>query len=90
MLPAGMLFVALPDMSPCYETDQAVRYALISDIHANLHALDAVLADIDRREAVGALYHLATWSATPRSRMRSSPACVNVPWPVLPATMIPR
>ncbi len=39
-----------------------MRYALISDIHANLHALDAVLADIDGRGAsdapVDAIYHL--------------------------------
>jgi predicted phosphodiesterase len=35
----------------------AVRYALISDIHANLPALDAVLADIDRRH-FDAVYHL--------------------------------
>lgn len=35
-----------------------MRYALISDIHANLHALDAVLADIDHRANVDAIYHL--------------------------------
>ena len=35
-----------------------MRYALISDIHANLHALDAVFADIDRRSDVDAVYHL--------------------------------
>ena len=35
-----------------------MRYALISDIHANLEALDAVLADIDRRGDVDAIYHL--------------------------------
>jgi predicted phosphodiesterase len=35
-----------------------MRYALISDIHANLHALDAVLADIDARGGVDATYHL--------------------------------
>ena len=35
-----------------------MRYALISDIHANLQALDAVLADIDKRGEVGAIYHL--------------------------------
>ena len=28
-----------------------MRIAVISDIHANLHALEAVLADIDRRGA---------------------------------------
>jgi putative phosphoesterase len=35
-----------------------MRYALISDIHANLPALEAVLADIDRRVDVDAVYHL--------------------------------
>jgi predicted phosphodiesterase len=34
-----------------------MRYALISDIHANLPALEAVLADIDGRE-VAATFHL--------------------------------
>jgi predicted phosphodiesterase len=34
-----------------------MRYALISDIHANLPALEAVLADIDAR-AFDAVYHL--------------------------------
>ncbi|HYW31241.1 MAG TPA: metallophosphoesterase family protein [Gemmatimonas sp.] len=35
-----------------------MRYALISDIHANLEALDAVLADIDQRADADAIYHL--------------------------------
>jgi len=35
-----------------------MRYALISDIHANLPALDAVLADIDARGDADAIYHL--------------------------------
>ena len=35
-----------------------MRYALISDIHANLPALHAVLADIDRRGDIDAIYHL--------------------------------
>ncbi len=34
------------------------RYALISDIHANLPALRAVLADIDARQNVDGIYHL--------------------------------
>jgi len=45
-----------------------VRYALISDIHANLAALDAVLADIDARGDVDAIYHagdLVGYSAEP-------------------------
>lgn len=32
--------------------------ALLSDVHANLPALDAVLADIDRRDDADAVYHL--------------------------------
>jgi predicted phosphodiesterase len=35
-----------------------MRYALISDIHANLPALESVLADIDRRPDIEATYHL--------------------------------
>ncbi len=35
-----------------------MRYALVSDIHANLPALNAVLADIDKRANVDAIYHL--------------------------------
>jgi predicted phosphodiesterase len=35
-----------------------MKYALISDIHGNLPALEAVLADIDRRDDVDATYHL--------------------------------
>ena len=34
-----------------------MRYALLSDIHANLPALEAVLADTDGRE-VDVIYHL--------------------------------
>ena len=35
-----------------------MRYALISDVHANLPALEAVRADIARRGAAAAVYHL--------------------------------
>ncbi|HYJ78578.1 MAG TPA: metallophosphoesterase family protein [Longimicrobiaceae bacterium] len=35
-----------------------MRYALISDVHANLPALEAVLADIDRRGDADAVWHL--------------------------------
>lgn len=35
-----------------------MRYALISDIHGNLPALEAVLRDIDERSDVDAVYHL--------------------------------
>jgi predicted phosphodiesterase len=46
-----------------------MRYALISDIHANLEALEAVLADIDRRD-VTAVYHagdLVGYSSSPNA-----------------------
>ena len=35
-----------------------MRYALISDIHANLPALEAVMTDISHRTDIGATYHL--------------------------------
>lgn len=35
-----------------------MRYALLSDVHANLPALEAVLEDVDGREDVAAAYHL--------------------------------
>jgi predicted phosphodiesterase len=35
-----------------------MRYALLSDIHANLPALRAVFADIDNRADIDAVYHL--------------------------------
>src|SRR6476646_133801 len=35
-----------------------MKYALISDIHANLPALEAVLAEIRRRGDIDATYHL--------------------------------
>lgn len=35
-----------------------MRYALISDVHANLPALEAVLADVRTRADAGATYHL--------------------------------
>lgn len=35
-----------------------MRYALISDIHGNLPALEAVLGEIDARSDVGGVYHL--------------------------------
>lgn len=35
-----------------------MRYTLLSDVHANLEALDAVLADIDARGDADATYHL--------------------------------
>ena len=50
-----------------------MRIALISDIHANLPALDAVLADIDRRGDVDAVYHagdLVGYSRSPNEVWR--------------------
>ena len=38
--------------------EDSVKYALISDIHANLPALEAVLADIDAAARSNATYHL--------------------------------
>ena len=35
-----------------------MKYALISDVHSNLPALEAVLADIDGRDDVDGIYHL--------------------------------
>lgn len=35
-----------------------MRYALLSDIHANLPALEAAFADLDARSDVDAIYHL--------------------------------
>ena len=35
-----------------------MKYAIISDIHSNLPALEAVLTDIEGREDIGATYHL--------------------------------
>jgi predicted phosphodiesterase len=37
---------------------EGVRYGLISDVHGNLPALEAVLSDLDGREDVGGVYHL--------------------------------
>ena len=45
-----------------------MRYALISDIHANLQSLDAVLDDIDARGDVNAIHHagdLVGYSSSP-------------------------
>ncbi len=35
-----------------------MKYALLSDVHGNLPALEAVLADIDARPNMGAIFHL--------------------------------
>ena len=47
-----------------------MRYALISDVHGNLEALDAVLAEIDARGDVDAVYHagdLVGYSSNPNA-----------------------
>ena len=55
-----------------------MRYALVSDIHANLPALEAVLADITRRTDVDATYHLGDlvgygpWPNETVSRLRAA------------------
>ena len=55
-----------------------MRYALISDIHANLPALEAVLADIAARPGVDATYHLgdlvgyAPWPDETVERLRAA------------------
>jgi predicted phosphodiesterase len=55
-----------------------VRYALISDIHANLPALEAVLADIGAQPDIAATYHLgdlvgyAPWPNETVSLLRES------------------
>lgn len=35
-----------------------MKYAILSDVHANLPALEAVLADVEARDDVDAVYHL--------------------------------
>jgi predicted phosphodiesterase len=53
-----------------------MTFALLSDVHANLPALDAVLADIDGRSGIDAVYHLgdlvgyAPWPDEVVSRLR--------------------
>lgn len=55
-----------------------MRIALLSDIHANLPALDAVLADVAARKDIGATYHLgdlvgyAPWPNETVARLRES------------------
>ncbi|HEY9450722.1 MAG TPA: metallophosphoesterase family protein [Gemmatimonadaceae bacterium] len=55
-----------------------MRYALISDIHANLPALEAVLADIAARPDIAATYHLgdlvgyAPWPDETVGRLREA------------------
>ena len=50
-----------------------MRYAIFSDIHANLEALEAVLAKIDelkqKRNQLSKSGFLETWSVMDRTRM---------------------
>ncbi|WP_317039264.1 metallophosphoesterase family protein [Siphonobacter aquaeclarae] len=46
-----------------------MKIALFADIHANLPALEAVLADIDSRD-VDAVYCLGIWLATTYGRTK--------------------
>lgn len=46
------------DRSTSRQFCETMRYALISDIHANLPALEAVLADIGAREGIDQVWHL--------------------------------
>ena len=55
-----------------------MRYALISDIHANLPALDAVLAEVERMGTADVIYHLgdlvgyAPWPNETVERIRAA------------------
>ena len=44
--------------TPSAPETRGMRFALISDIHASLPALEAVLTDIGQQPDVGATYHL--------------------------------
>jgi predicted phosphodiesterase len=59
-LPAVFLDLnaAVQTAADCEIIGHRMRYALISDIHANLPALEAVLAEIDRDNKTDAIYHL--------------------------------
>ena len=62
-----------------------MRVAVISDIHSNLPALAAVLADIDEQRPATRSGAWATWSATARCRTpapRWSPTSPTSAWPV--------
>lgn len=51
-----------------------MKYALISDIHSNLPALEAVLTNLEGRGASGLPTTSVTWSATLPGPMRRSPS----------------
>jgi len=55
VLRPGLLQLAHQSTNP---TNPPLKLALISDIHANLPALEAVLDDIGRRAGIDATYHL--------------------------------
>ena len=63
-----------------------MRYALISDIHANLPALEAVLADIARRRCRRDVSSRVIWSVTRRGLTRTLRDCVRPAFPASPGT----
>ncbi len=51
-----------------------MRYAIFSDIHANLEALEAVLAKIEelaQEEPIEQIWFLETWSVMDRTQMNA-------------------
>jgi hypothetical protein len=51
-----------------------MKYAQVPEVHSNRQALEAVLADIERREDVGPPTTSGTWSATPHGPTCRSPS----------------
>lgn len=52
-----------------------MKFALISDVNSNLPALEAVLADIEAWDDIGAVYHLGDLGAMLRGPTRRSRSC---------------
>jgi hypothetical protein len=67
---AAPLRARRPPPSPADPGGPTMRYALLSDVHANIFALEAVLGDLGARPGV-APYHLGDWWATARGPTRS-------------------
>ena len=63
-----------------------MRYTLISDIHADLPALDAVLAHITQHQAETPIYHLGDLVGTHRGLTRLSRSCASRTLPEWQAT----
>ena len=57
-LPTAKGSAAAAGSAPSSLKDISLRYALFSDVHANLPALDAVLEDVRSRARADAIYHL--------------------------------